>query len=500
MTVQMILLTTVLLPIYVYSQTVSPGHVWLTLNECGKYEAYQQFTLGSDKTLRLTQDTNTCVECSNVGYCTPGFFPVTSTGCSSSNYMEQWNAKTINGKVVNLVVNGLCLTPMGAEDYAMVTVLNCNIGYNNNDLQQWQVNPNGKNYIVSNLNQSLCLTANKYEPRNCSQSPYNTYDYCNTNVPTHDRVHDLLSRMSLYEKVSNLAYGNIGVPRLGIPANMQLECLHGIRTDCGKTYNGNTGCPSSFPHALLLGASFNRSLWHRIGEAISDEGRALNNQGIGGLYCYSPDINLFRDPRWGRGQEVPGEDPFLTGQYGMQYINGIQYGEDTRYLKMSNTVKHYADYSIEGGRYGIPARTDFNAIVSEQEQVEYYWPAFRAAIQVGGVHSIMCSYPAINGVPACGNDFFMNEIARNQWGFDGFFISDEGALSDEAFKNYINKLYPNASIAEKNMQMCRIGIESGCDIDLGGFWLQWMQDSVENGIVKESVIDIASNRFWSRVI
>ena len=208
--------------------------------------------------------------------------------------METWSTQSVQGNAVKLVTNNLCATPMGAEDYAMVTVLSCDVGYNNDSLQQWQFNPNGKNYLVSNQNSSLCLTANKYAARNCSQSPLDKMAYCNINLPTHDRVNDLLDRMTLYEKISNLAYGNIGVPRLGLPANMQLECLHGIRTACGATHNGNTGCPTSFPHALLLGATFNRTLWHQIGSAISDEGRALNNQGIGGLYCYSPDINLFR--------------------------------------------------------------------------------------------------------------------------------------------------------------------------------------------------------------
>ncbi len=120
----------------------------------------------------------------------------------------------------------------------------------------------------------------------------------------------------------------------------------------------------------------------------------------------------------------------------MEYSVNMQHGEDERYIKVISTAKHYADYDQEG-TYGIN-RLAFDANVSMQDQVEYYWPAFRAAVQVGGVKSIMCSYPSINGVPACGNDFFMNEVARNQWGFDGYFISDEGALADQAFQKYAN--------------------------------------------------------------
>ena len=247
-----------------------------------------------------------------------------------------------------------------------------------------------------------------------------------------------------------------------------------------------------------MSASFNRSLWKEVAIAISDEGRAFANQGITGLYYWSPNINLFRDPRWGRGQETCGEDPFLASQYVMEYSTNMRNGPDTRYIKVVSTAKHYADYDQEGN-FGIN-RLQFNANVSDQDQVEYYWPAFRAAIQNGGVDSIMCSYPSINGVPACGNDFFMNQIARKEWGFDGFFISDEGALSDQAFINYVNKLYPNSSSQDKNMQMCRIGIEGGCDVDLRVFWLQWMQNAVQSDILNESVIDKASHGFWEKVI
>ncbi len=167
------------------------------------------------------------------------------------------------------------------------------------------------------------------------------------------------------EKVTNLENNNIGVPRLGMPSTRYNEALHGIVSGCGQATNGNTGCPTSFPHATALGATFNRSLWRRIGSAISTEGRALANQGIVGLFFWAPDINLGRDPRWGRGQEVPGEDPFLTSQYVMEYSYHFQHGEDDRYLKLVSTGKHYADYDQEGRPVGTD-RGDFNAIVSDQ--------------------------------------------------------------------------------------------------------------------------------------
>eukprot|EP01084_Bolivina_argentea_P150738 263219_1 len=204
----------------------------------------------------------------------------------------------------------------------MTSMQQCN---ESNPAQHWIFS---QYYIKSQLDNSLCLTAAYYPSRNCTILPFKNYDYCNQQLPVKQRVNDLVSRMTLTEKINNLGGGNIGVPRLGITPNIWHEALHGISTDCGQTYNNNTGCPTSFPNPLLLGATFNRSLWREIGKTISDEGRSLYNQGVGGLFYLAPNINLFRDPRWGRGQEVPGEDPYLTGQYGMEYVNSMQYGSD----------------------------------------------------------------------------------------------------------------------------------------------------------------------------
>eukprot|EP01084_Bolivina_argentea_P243622 408373_1 len=306
--------------------------------------------------------------------------------------------------------------------------------------------------------------------------------------------------MTLYEKVQNLQRRGtgVGIPRLGVPANIFNEALHGVNCNCGETYKGNTGCATSYPHATLLGSTFNRSLWRTIGAAISTEARAFANQGITGLFFYAPDINLFRDPRWGRGQEVPGEDPFLTGQYVMEYSYNMQFGEDEKYLKVVSTAKHYADYDQEGN-YGT-IRQAFNANVSMQDQVEYYWPAWRSAIQTGRVKSIMCSYNAVNNVPSCGNDYFMNQVARKEWGFDGFFVSDCGAIGDTAFKAYVSLLYPNSSNTVQELQLARIAIQGGCDNNCGTYYNDYLQQSVESGYTSLTDIDIASKRVWKRTI
>ena len=234
--------------------------------------------------------------------------------------------------------------------------------------------------------------------------------------------------MTMEEKISNLGTSNNGVSRLGVPPNEYNEALHGVSVACGASYNGSTGCATSFPHALLLSASFNQSLWKNVAQIISTEARAFYNQGIAGLYFAAPNINLFRDPRWGQGQEVPGEDPFLTSQYVMQFAYNMQYSQDSRYLKIVSNAKHFADYDLEGSCAGDASRMSFNANITQQDQVEYYWPAWRTAIQSGNVNAIMCGLNAVNGIPDCGNDYFINQIARNEWGFDGFISSDCNAL------------------------------------------------------------------------
>ena len=178
-----------------------------------------------------------------------------------------------------------------------------------NPLQQFAYDAK-TGYVSFAQNRSLCVTAMK---PNCTVKPFNSYAYCQAALPMEQRAEDLVGRMKLYEKVLGLNYYNPpGFYRLALPPNTFAEALHGILCDCGEALPNNTGCPTSFPHALLLGASFNRSLWKEVGAAISTEGRAFANQGITGLFYWAPDINLFRDPRWGRGQEVPGEGTLLS--------------------------------------------------------------------------------------------------------------------------------------------------------------------------------------------
>eukprot|EP01084_Bolivina_argentea_P243625 408377_1 len=318
-----------------------PTATVLVLAECEKMPDYQQWILDSDEStkyvvFKLQKYPGACIDCDG---CELNHTPYIWT-CEPDHANQDWEIVNSgnNNVLLQSYANGTCLQLISSSLNSKMNMQKCDPS---NTLQQFNIN-NG--YISSIVNKSLCITPVFYT---CKSPQFSSYPYCNQNLLIEERVNDLLSRMTLKEKVDNLGSNNQGVPRLGVPNNAFHEALHGVLCGCGNIVNNNTGCPTSFPHALLLSATFNRSLWKNIGIAISTEARAFANQGLSGLFYWAPDINLFRDPRWGRGQEVPGEDPFLTSQYVMQYSYNMQYGEDTKYLKVISTAKHFADYDQE---------------------------------------------------------------------------------------------------------------------------------------------------------
>lgn len=273
--------------------------------------------------------------------------------------------------------------------------------------------------------------------------------------PTDARVHDLMSRMSLQEKVSQVLANPPAIPRLGIPAySHRNECLHGV---------ADSGVSTAFPQAIGMAATWDTPLIHQEAEVIATEARAKHNDYVAhhngntgehfGLNFYSPNINIFRDPRWGRGQETYGEDPFLTAQFGVAFIRGLQ-GDDPKYIKALACAKHYAVHSgPESDRH------HFDAKPPERDLYETYLPAFEAAVREGHVGSAMGAYSSLYGMPCCADPFLLTDLLRKQWGFDGVVFSDGGAIGD---------IWAEHKYATTPAEAAAVAVKAGCDVSSGG--------------------------------
>ncbi|HEY1264584.1 MAG TPA: glycoside hydrolase family 3 C-terminal domain-containing protein [Terriglobales bacterium] len=259
----------------------------------------------------------------------------------------------------------------------------------------------------------------------CSAQEASNPPYKDPSLPMEQRVNDLVSRMTLEEKVSQIGHTAAAIPRLGVPEyNWWNEGLHGV---------ARAGVATVFPQAIGMAATFDEPLMHQIGNVISTEFRAkyyadLHPDGSSdwykGLTIWSPNINIFRDPRWGRGQETYGEDPYLTSRMGVAFVTGLQ-GEDPKFFKTIATSKHFAVHSGPE-----PTRHSVDVQASRHDMEDTYLPAFRATVVEGKVDSVMCAYNSLNGQPACANDVLLKEHLRGDWGFKGYVVSDCGAVTD----------------------------------------------------------------------
>src|SRR5712691_11906779 len=307
-----------------------------------------------------------------------------------------------------------------------------------------------------------------------------TPDYQNPDLPLDRRVSDLVSRLTLEEKVSQMQDVAPAIGRLEIPAyNWWNEALHGV---------ARSGLATSFPQAIGLAATWDDSLIFRMATVISDEARAKHHEYVRagshqryqGLTFWSPNINLFRDPRWGRGQETYGEDPFLTGRLAVQFVRGMQ-GDDPRYLKTVATVKHFAVHSGPE-----PERHTFDAVVSERDLRESYLPHFAAGIREGHAYSLMCAYNRVDGSPACGSDLLLKDILRGEWGFSGYVVSDCGAINDISERH---KVVPTAAGA------AALAVKTGTDLECGNVYAN-LVNAVKQGLITEQAIDSAVKRLF----
>jgi beta-glucosidase len=310
--------------------------------------------------------------------------------------------------------------------------------------------------------------------------------YLNPALPIDQRADDLLSRMTLEEKASQLVNQSRAIPRLNVPQyDWWSEALHGVAF----------GTATVFPEPLGLAASFDAPLIHQMAIVIGTEARAKNNMAVRagrrrimeGLDFWSPNVNIFRDPRWGRGQETYGEDPYLTGRMAVAFVSGMQ-GDDPKYLRVISTPKHFAVHSGPE-----PARHTIDVQVSKHDEEDTYLPAFRAAVVEGKAWSVMCVYNSVNGQPGCANDFLLKDQLRDKWKFDGYVVSDCDAVADIQRGHHFVKTQAEAAA---------VSLKAGTDNECADFfgtmrnnsdYVKYL-DAVKQGLLTEKDIDVSVKR------
>jgi beta-glucosidase len=302
--------------------------------------------------------------------------------------------------------------------------------------------------------------------------------YRDTSLGFDQRAADLVSRMTLDEKIAQMQNAATAIPRLGVPAyDWWNEALHGV---------ARAGTATVFPQAIGLAATFDVPLMHQVASAISDEARAKHDAFVRegkreryqGLTFWSPNINIFRDPRWGRGQETYGEDPYLTARMGVAFVEGLQ-GDDPTYRKLDATAKHFAVHSGPESE-----RHHFDARPSERDLYETYLPAFQALVQEAHVDAVMSAYNRVDGAPATGSKRLLGDILRSGWGFKGYVVSDCGAVAD---------IFQHHKLVGTAEQAAALAVSGGVDLNCGTTYAS-LAKAVHDGLVDASVIDTAVQR------
>ena len=305
----------------------------------------------------------------------------------------------------------------------------------------------------------------------------NKFQFQNTNLSTQERVESLLSEMTVQEKMGQMLFTSPAIERLGVPEyNWWNECLHGV---------ARAGYATVFPQSITIAASWDKDLLHEVASVISDEARAKHHEFVRrgmrdiyqGLTFWSPNINIFRDPRWGRGHETYGEDPYLTGQLGTQFVKGLQ-GDDPNYLKVVATAKHFAVHSGPE-----PSRHVFDAKVSERDLRETYLPAFRTLVVDGDVYSIMGAYNRFRGEACCASPL-LSGILRNEWGFKGYIVSDCWAIAD---------IWQYHKIAKDEAEAAAMAVKTGTDLECGNTY-KALPEALKRGLITEKDLDVCVGR------
>ncbi|GAB2283015.1 Probable beta-D-xylosidase 6 [Dionaea muscipula] len=362
---------------------------------------------------------------------------------------------------------------------------------------------------------------NQYNHQFPCKPPHNSYPFCNTSLPISTRSQSIISLLTLSEKIRCLCNNFTGISKLHIPPyEWWSESLHGIATNGpGVTFSGPIRSATMFPQVLLTAASFNRSLWYKMASAIAVEGRAMYNHGQAGLTFWAPNINIFRDPRWGRGQETPGEDPLLVSQFAVDFVKGFQVeglgvesgvrgGGGRRVLlddggggggrggggdgdsgdgrlMLSACCKHFIAYDLE--KWQSFSRYNFNAVVTEYDMEDTYQPPFKSCIREGKASCLMCSYNRVNGIPACAAGDLLQR-ARTEWGFQGYIASDCDAVAT---------IFEYQHYAKSKQDAVADALKAGVDINCGTYMLHNTKRAVKHGKIKEQDIDRALQNLFN---
>ncbi|KAI0392078.1 beta-xylosidase [Xylariaceae sp. FL0594] len=326
----------------------------------------------------------------------------------------------------------------------------------------------------------------------CDNGPLKSHKVCDTTASPRERASALVASLQPEEKLANLVSKAQGAPRIGLPAyNWWSEALHGVAGAPGINFGGDFGNATSFPMPLLMAAAFDDDLIEKVGTVIGIEARAFGNSNHSGIDYWTPDINPFRDPRWGRGSETPGEDITRIKGYTAKFLRGLE-GDDPKERRIIATCKHLAGYDMEA--WGGVTRHSFDAKISTQELAEYYMQPFQQCARDSKVGSIMCSYNALNGVPTCANSYLMDTILRDHWNWtesNNYITSDCEAVADVSVNHHFA-----ATNAEGTAMCFNAGMDTSCEYsgssDIPGAW--------KSGALNETTVDRALTRLYEGLV
>ena len=335
---------------------------------------------------------------------------------------------------------------------------------------------------------------NAYFP-DCSRDPLCSNPVCDSSLSVAARTNGLVDAMTFEEKVNNTGNSSPGVPRLGLPPyQWWSEDLHGLADSPGVIYTsqGQWSYATSFPQPILMSAAFDDPLIRQVGAVVGSQGRAFSNAGRAGLDFWDPNVNPFRDPRWGRGQETPGEDALRVANYAYNFVVGTQDGVDPAHPQIITTCKHFAGYDVEDWEGNL--RTEFDAIITIQDLSEYYLPSFKSCARDANVHAIMCSYNAVNGVPSCANEYLLRTILREHWGWNqtGQWVTSDCDAVDTIYSGHHYTDSPQMAAAD--------AMNAGTDLDCGTTYPDYLGLAASEGLYANATLNKAIFLLYSSLV